>query len=1191
MKKIFSKDTLSSSFSATEHSQTGLPASNDGISSRKSIQIMLFVARGRHQYMNMSITVNAQLSFGDLKVSIAALTQIPEKMLKLSTGFSKESIALSDSESIYRHIKNGDQVYAEMVRLTNPKTAPSPNSKIPAAISGGGLQFKTIRIIVHVARDLSKSNRQYLAVSTKLSWGDLKALIASKAEVPASKVNVSKGTRKGGSVIPDNEIINGHLVNGDHVYADKIQECDNAIVVVMPPPSVLSPSARAGMCSNIETIKAPVQIVGKMTLPPASFGTSQQLSTSPFAPPLPLPIATSKYPSMPKMQSEHGPSLFKTIRIIVYVSKEVRKISCLYLTVNTQCSCWDLRELIAAKIEVPVDTLNISKGTRKGHVQLPNDESCIHGIIVNGDKIYVTKQNQADDMIHLKPVPVTPPLTPSIDASTEMMKASVEVDDHKPHPLPSAPLEETNCAELGEMDHSSTRSRSDSSGSFIFDEDDFRDPLTFEVMADPVNCEDGYTYDRSSLERHFQLQLELEDERLEEEARKARGENILATREDACGARPPIELTSPFSGEILSGNLVPNRTLERQIERLVQENRLAMSEEDLADWHDRRELKRVGDRRRAEERRQEQLRRQQMRRNADEAARRRSVEVLEETCPTTEAGQGVQAPTDEPPNQSHNAQAVTQVRLDPHDMQCREELVRGGSLGVSIMLSIASQRAPLEIASSRGRVPRCMVACCAKRIEEDPQWCARCGRVVCKTCLCFKVGDISQQPSTLLHRICSECVSQLVDAMDSDDVGMGQARSVILHVHLPECAVTLTNRASNLQDLVAHAEADDEFGPGIRQLEVDIERIRQTKITLMNRIQEAHERVEKARKDDEAARIAALESTSLDFQRRLEYAESLPSPNGEKGQLAHVIAISTLAAQLDEAQLQLGIARSSFRDCHAVKPAIKRGKMVAACDDTTDVDITCTPTPTNIANMALVREDLNMIGKWDEWPLPLGLSFPTTRMEHQVESLHTTMKLRLMESQRQYDELYSSRFQQLTKRRDALEDQLFQLTAEWQDAQANAAEQEQQLEHRRQEEAQRAHEREQRRRNEETARRERERLRLVSERRARQEAEQLRQRHAANEEATRRTMASVVGRSGNAAVFGGRGDLRMCRRCKAGPIENFACSDLGAHNNSATTYKGSFVASRRNPNHCPNCDWFDSNWQNWPYWDGIYGPH
>jgi hypothetical protein len=26
-------------------------------------------------------------------------------------------------------------------------------------------------------------------------------------------------------------------------------------------------------------------------------------------------------------------------------------------------------------------------------------------------------------------------------------------------------------------------------------------------------------------------------------------------------------------------------------------------------------------------------------------------------------------------------------------------------------------------------------------------------------------------------------------------------------------------------------------------------------------------------------------------------------------------------------------------------------------------------------------------------------------------------------------------------------------------------------------------------------------------------------------------------------------------------------------------------------NHCPNCDWFDAKWRNWPMWDGIPGPH
>ena len=39
-----------------------------------------------------------------------------------------------------------------------------------------------------------------------------------------------------------------------------------------------------------------------------------------------------------------------------------------------------------------------------------------------------------------------------------------------------------------------------------------------------------------------------------------------------------------------------------------------------------------------------------------------------------------------------------------------------------------------------------------------------------------------------------------------------------------------------------------------------------------------------------------------------------------------------------------------------------------------------------------------------------------------------------------------------------------------------------------------------------------------------------------------------------------------------------ACSNLATHNSDT---------SRRRANHCPRCNWFDRNWNNWPEWDGI----
>lgn len=59
------------------------------------------------------------------------------------------------------------------------------------------------------------------------------------------------------------------------------------------------------------------------------------------------------------------------------------------------------------------------------------------------------------------------------------------------------------------------------------------------------------------------------------------------------------------------------------------------------------------------------------------------------------------------------------------------------------------------------------------------------------------------------------------------------------------------------------------------------------------------------------------------------------------------------------------------------------------------------------------------------------------------------------------------------------------------------------------------------------------------------------------------------------------GDLRMCRNCRAGPVENQACRDLGLHNNE----------SGGNLNRCRNCGWFSAEWHDWLPWDGVMYPH
>ena len=55
----------------------------------------------------------------------------------------------------------------------------------------------------------------------------------------------------------------------------------------------------------------------------------------------------------------------------------------------------------------------------------------------------------------------------------------------------------------------------------------------------------------------------------------------------------------------------------------------------------------------------------------------------------------------------------------------------------------------------------------------------------------------------------------------------------------------------------------------------------------------------------------------------------------------------------------------------------------------------------------------------------------------------------------------------------------------------------------------------------------------------------------------------------------------MCPRCKCGPVQHFACSDLGAHNGEMTR------DGTRIDNRCPNCHFFSPMVRDWHKWDGV----
>jgi hypothetical protein len=53
-------------------------------------------------------------------------------------------------------------------------------------------------------------------------------------------------------------------------------------------------------------------------------------------------------------------------------------------------------------------------------------------------------------------------------------------------------------------------------------------------------------------------------------------------------------------------------------------------------------------------------------------------------------------------------------------------------------------------------------------------------------------------------------------------------------------------------------------------------------------------------------------------------------------------------------------------------------------------------------------------------------------------------------------------------------------------------------------------------------------------------------------------------------------DARQCRECGLGPVDHFACSDLGAHQGHAGI-----------DNSCKGCGWFSAAKEDWPAWDGT----
>lgn len=411
----------------------------------------------------------------------------------------------------------------------------------------------------------------------------------------------------------------------------------------------------------------------------------------------------------------------------------------------------------------------------------------------------------------------------------------------------------------------------------LVEKDDFVDPILVEVIADPVSCADGYTYKRSSLERHFRIRRETEEARQTEEERRDRGEPTDQNDQPdegvaCCGQRRRIQLISPMTQEVLlSDDLIPNRNLERQIVRLVEMNALGMSEENIQSCNEKREAKRVNDRVRNQQRREWEDNQQRMQEQAEQAGERRETE--RQTAENTASR----------PPLGNEGLPCDQVRLD-RNVRSEGERLAVGDLGISVALCEKGDRISTKYITSFGLTLRCMVACCINAFHTNGHSsCARCGRLVCELCLAFGVTDIKEFNPTQIHRICSDCVTQVLGAMNPSESRMKQTREIVQWMYLEPHMTNLANQAAALQDQVVHSETWEQYQPRHHAVLQEINSLEDRRHRLRTQIQRAHDDTARTRRDasrvsfdgtgglegDEVGEVKALQEQYILLQEQL----------------------------------------------------------------------------------------------------------------------------------------------------------------------------------------------------------------------------------------------------------------------------------------------------------------------------------
>jgi len=113
-----------------------------------------------------------------------------------------------------------------------------------------------------------------------------------------------------------------------------------------------------------------------------------------------------------------------------------------------------------------------------------------------------------------------------------------------------------------------------------FERQDYECPISLELMVDPVQCSDGFVYERANIEKHIAVRRQAEAKR------QAGTEENDETR--CSSPRGPIVITSPLTKqELISLELVPNEQLCQTIVMLVTAecNVLGLTEQEIQVWH------------------------------------------------------------------------------------------------------------------------------------------------------------------------------------------------------------------------------------------------------------------------------------------------------------------------------------------------------------------------------------------------------------------------------------------------------------------------------------------------------------------------------------------------------------------------------------------------------------------------------